>query len=64
MTVFEFLALFNSLPHEVRVELARELDEGRVLEAQRILVAVTGNGLLASEAVAAVVRYQQTGRKT
>lgn len=50
------------MPVTVRTEIQQAINDGRPLEVQRILTRVTGNGRLASEAVAALVRYWTTGR--
>lgn len=62
MTVDELSAMLARLPVAVRTEIQQAIDDARPLEVQRILTRVTGDGRLASEAVAALVRYWTTGR--
>ncbi len=62
MTVGELSAMLARLPVAVRTEIQQAINDARPLEVQRILTRVTGNGQLASEAMAALVRYWTTGR--
>jgi hypothetical protein len=62
MTVVELSAMLARLPVAVGTEVNQAIADGRILEVQRILTRVTGDSRLASEAVAALVRYWRTGR--
>lgn len=51
------------LPAGASTEIRQAIADSRPLEVQRILTRVTGDGRLASEAMAALVRWWRTGRE-
>lgn len=63
MTYTQLTAMLGRLPLATRVEINRAVADSRPLEVQRILTRATGDGRLASEAMAALVRWWRTGRE-